>query len=69
MKKGILILMLMFTAVMLLAQPDPVAYFIGAETQSYVTENVNVEPLLIQISAKLSDPIIQVQPSPLFLKM
>ena len=58
MKKVILILMFMFAAVILLAQPDPVAYIVGAETQTTdETGWANVEYVLVHLSADLIDPI------------
>ena len=64
MKKGILVLMFMFAAVMLLAQPDPVAYIIGAETQTTdVTDPVYAETVLIQLSSDLVSPTLSWTPT------
>ena len=64
MKKAILVFMFMFVAVMLLAQPDPVAYIIGAETQTTdVTDPVYAETVLIQLSSDLVSPTLSWTPT------
>ena len=64
MKKVILILMFMFAAVMLLAQPDPVAYIIGAETQTTdVTAPVLAETVLIHLNSDFVDPTLNWTPA------
>lgn len=64
MKKAILILMFMFVTVMLLAQPDPVAYIIGAETQTTdVTDPVWAQTVLVSLNADLVDPSLNWTPA------